>query len=84
MTLLASAVLFAAMLARGATDAEMAAATAQGVKTTTNTAAMHLDYAKKLVTAVASGARSLSRSPPFTRHTEAPGTPCADSVDLFI
>ena len=60
MTLLAS-VLFAAVLVRGATDAEMAAATAQGVKAITNTAAMHLDYAKKLVTAISSGARSVSQ-----------------------
>ena len=61
MTLLASVVLFAAVLVHGATDAEMAAATAQGVKKINNTAAMHLDYAMKLVTAISSGARSESQ-----------------------
>ena len=66
MTLLAAVVLVTTVIVHGATDAEMAAATAQGVTAMTDRATTHLKYAKKLVTAIDSGARSPPRSPTFT------------------
>ena len=68
MTLLASGVLLlATLLVHGATDAELADATAQGVKKISERATLHLEYAKKLEAALASGARLPPRSPAPTR-----------------